>query len=56
MSSRATKRIKRDSGELPVSFDLLALYKSDLGDRILSYASGQDLCTLDILNKQFNTL
>jgi len=35
---------------------LLRLYQSDIGDRILSYASGQDLCTLDILNKQFNTL
>ena len=56
MSTRATKRIKRDSGELPTTFDLQALYKSDLGNRILSYASGQDLCVLDILNKQFNTL
>ena len=56
MSTRATKRIKRDSGELPVSFDLLALYKSDFGDRILSFASGADLCTLEILNKQFNSL
>jgi len=35
---------------------LLWLYQSDLGDRILSYASGADLCTLDILNKQFNRL
>jgi len=54
--TRATKRIKRDSGELPTSFDLLALYKSDFGDRILSYASGADLCTLDALNKQFHSL
>jgi len=56
MSTRATKRIKRDSGELPTSFDLLALYKSDFGDRILSFASGVDLCTLDIINKQFKSL
>ena len=48
--------MKRDSGELQTTFDLLALYKSDFGERILSYASGADLCTLDILNKQFNTL
>jgi len=52
---RSAKRLKR-FGEMPKSFDLLRLYQSDLGDRILSYASGQDLCTLDILNKQFNTL
>jgi len=52
---RSAKRLKR-FGEMPKSFDLLRLYQSDIGDRILSYASGHDLCTLDILNKQFNTL
>ena len=51
---RPAKRLRR-VGELPTSFDLLWLYQSDLGDRILSYASGQDLCTLDILNKQFKS-
>ena len=52
----ASKRVKKDGSELPISFDLLSLYQSDLGDRILSYAYGSDLCTLDMLNKQFNAL
>jgi len=52
---RPAKRLRR-VGELPTSFDLLWLYQSDLGDRILSYASGHDLCTLEILNKQFKSL
>jgi len=52
---RSAKRLKR-FGEMPTSFDLLRLYQSDIGDRILSYASGTDLCTLEILNKQFNSL
>ena len=47
---------QRRKGELPESFDLLKLYQSDLGDRILSYASGADLCTLDMLNTKFNAL
>lgn len=54
-SGNPAKRLRR-VGELPTSFDLLWLYQSDLGDRILSYASGHDLCTLEILNKQFNSL
>ena len=36
--------------------DLLSLYQGDLGGKILSYASGQDLCTLDLLSKQFQAL
>ena len=61
--SRAAKRPRRDDfdsvgggGEDESPLDLLALYQSDIGDRILSFASGADLCTLDILNKQFNAL
>ena len=59
-SSRAAKRRRQcgsnggDEDEPPP--DLLALYQGDFGDRILSYANGADLCTFDILNKQFNTL
>jgi len=53
--SRPAKRLRR-VGELPTSFDLLWLYQSDLGDRILSYATGADLCTLETLNKQFKSL
>jgi len=59
-SSRAAKRPRQGldnaSGEDEPPIDLLALYKSDFGDKILSYASGADLCTLDILNKQFKRL
>ena len=60
--SRASKRPRYGYGgvdggtanEAPL--DLLALYQSDVGSKILSYATGADLCTLDILNKQFNAL
>jgi len=58
--SRESKRRRQcggnggDEDEPPL--DLLALYKSDFGDRILSFASGVDLCTLDILSKQFKRL
>ena len=54
---RAAKRPRRgtdDDVELPL--DLLSLYQSDIGGRILSYALGADLCTIDILSKQFNAL
>jgi len=59
--SRASnkKRRRTDNGRGTADepqLSLLWLYQSDLGDRILSYASGADLCTLDILNKQFNRL
>ena len=59
-NSRASKRPRQGvdnvSGEDESPLDLLALYQSDFGDRILSYASGADLCTLDALNNQFNRL
>ena len=48
-TTRAAKRRRRGD-------DLLSLYQGDLGDKILSYASGQDLCTLDLLSKQFQAL
>ena len=35
---------------------LHALYSGDLGEKVISYASVSDFCTLDILNKQFSTL
>ena len=58
--SRESKRRRQcggnDGDEDEPPLDLLALYKSDIGDRILSFASGVDLCTLDILNKQFSAL
>ena len=40
----------------PQQLDILALYQSDIGDKILSYADSQDLCTIDLLNKQFQQL
>ena len=60
--SRASKRPRYDNGsdigsaaeEAPLN--LLALLQSDIGSKILSYASSVELCTLDILNKQFNAL
>jgi len=59
-SSRVSKRPRQCSGnsgdEDEPPLDLLSLYQSDFGDRILSFASGADLCTLDALNKKFNTL
>ena len=48
-TTRSAKRRRRGD-------DLLSLYQGDLGDKILSYASGQDLCTLDLLSKQFQAL
>jgi hypothetical protein len=36
--------------------DLFALYSGDLGERMFLYASGQDLCKLDSVNKQFKEL
>ena len=33
--------------------DLLSLYSGDLGERILSYASGHDLCKLDVISRKF---
>ena len=48
-TTRAVKR--RRCGD-----DLLTLFQSDVGPKILSYASGKDLCTLDLLNKQFQAL
>jgi len=58
--SRASKRSRQGvdnaSGEDEPPLDLLALYQSDIGGRILSFASGADLCKLDILNKQFSAL
>lgn len=56
MSGPAAKRVKtsNDDEEVePLSFDLLALYEGDLSKKILCFASASDLCTLDILNKQF---
>jgi len=58
-NNRAAKRPRRDTnngGDDDRPLDLLSLYQSDIGDRILSFASGADLCTLDILNKQFKSL
>ena len=57
-SSRAAKRRRNDTngGDNDPPLELLSLYQSDIGDRILSFASGADLCTLDILNKQFQSL
>jgi len=57
-SNRAAKRphIGINGGDDDPPLDLLSLYQSDIGGRILSYASGADLCTLDILNKQFQSL
>ena len=57
-SNRAAKRprIGINGGDDDPPLDLLSLYQSDVGDKILSYASGDDLCTLDILNKQFQSL
>lgn len=48
--SRESKRRRQcgNNGGDEDELDLLALYKSDIGDRILSFASGVDLCTLDI--------
>ena len=48
-TTRAAKRRRRGD-------DLLLLYQCDLGGKILSYASGQDLCTFDLLSKQFQAL
>ena len=60
ISIRTSKKRRRRSDGTAVTdespLDLLTLYQSDVGSRILSFASGADLCTLDILNKQFNTL
>jgi len=60
ISSRTSKkRRRRPDGTVATDespFGLLTLYRSDVGSRILSFASGADLCTLDILNKQFNAL
>ena len=43
--SRASKRRRQcvddGGGDDEAPLDLLALYQSDIGDRILSYASGQ---------------
>jgi hypothetical protein len=36
--------------------DLLALYSGDLSERMLSFASGSDLCQLDAVNKRFKDL
>ena len=55
-SKRRRQGVDNVSGEDGPPLDLLALYQSDIGDRILSFASGADLCTLDILSKQFNRL
>jgi len=55
---RAAKRtrIGIHGGDDDPPLDLLSLYQSDIGDRILSYASSVDLCTLDKLSKQFKIL
>jgi len=53
--SRAAKR-PRQCGSNSGGGALLSLYQSDLGEKILSFASGVDLCTLDALNKQFKSL
>ena len=58
-SCRAAKRPRHSAnngGDADRPLDLLSLYQSDLGDRILSYASGADLCTFDALNKKFKSL
>jgi len=56
----ASKKRRRQSGNGGTDNDnephLLSLYQSDFGDRILTFATGADLCTLDILNKQFKRL
>eukprot|EP00956_Cyclotella_meneghiniana_P005696 scaffold7328_cov114-Cyclotella_meneghiniana.AAC.3 len=36
--------------------DLLSLFTGDLSDKIFSYASNEELCTLDALNHQFKAL
>ena len=38
------------------SSDLFALYSGDLSERMLSYASGTDLCKIEALNSQFRPL
>jgi hypothetical protein len=36
--------------------DIFALYSGDLGERLLSYASGMELCKIEVLNKRFSEL
>lgn len=56
MASRQRAKRPRRYSDDESPLDLLAAYQSDAGCKILSYASGNDLCTLDILNNQFQSL
>ena len=56
MASRCSAKRSRHYSDDETPLDLLAAYQSDVGWKILSYASANDLCTLDILNKQFQSL
>ena len=58
--SRAVKRCRIDGdnggGDDEPLNNLLAFYQSDVGDKILSFASGKDLCALDLSSKQLQRL
>jgi len=57
MSSNSIRGGSSDGDEEePQQLDLLSLYQSDIGHKILSYASGTDLCSIDVLSKQFQGL
>jgi len=50
------ERTNRNDGAEAQSLNLIGAYKTDIGKKILSFASASDLCTLDALCKQFQKL